>query len=69
MIKEITGHKSDCVRVYKRTSTEILEHASKCIGGENDDNGQGCEVKVVENRENVSADEVIAKEIGKKKVS
>ena len=34
VIKEITGHKSDCVRTYKRTSTDILEDASKCISGE-----------------------------------
>ena len=24
VIKEITGHKSECVRVYKRTNTEML---------------------------------------------
>ena len=33
MIKEITGHRSDCVRVYKRTS-EIREDASRKISGE-----------------------------------
>ena len=34
VIKEVTGHKSDCVRVYKKTSDEIREEASKTIGGE-----------------------------------
>ena len=33
VIKEITGHSSDCVRVYKRTSSNILKSASECIGG------------------------------------
>ena len=34
MIKEIIGHCSDCVRVYKRTTDEIRQHASCIIGGE-----------------------------------
>ena len=34
VIKEITGHKSDCVRVYKRTNENLLKNASKCISGE-----------------------------------
>ena len=34
VIKEITGHKSDCVRVYKRTSDKLLKNASSSIGGE-----------------------------------
>ena len=33
VIKEITGHRSDCVRVYKRTSSAILEHASSRFCG------------------------------------
>ena len=33
VIKEITGHKSDCVRVYKRTNKDLLQKASNCIGG------------------------------------
>ena len=31
VIKEITGHKSDSVRSYKRTSEELLRHASATI--------------------------------------
>ena len=33
MIKEVTGHKSDCVRYYKRTSDQIRETASHTISG------------------------------------
>ena len=33
VIKEITGHKSDCVRLYKRTNRDILKEASNSIGG------------------------------------
>ena len=31
IIKEVTGHRSECVRVYKRTSDQMLENASKTI--------------------------------------
>ena len=31
VIKEVTGHRSDCVRSYKRTSDDIREHASRTI--------------------------------------
>ena len=34
IIKAITGHKSDCVRVYKRTSDHLRESASKMVSGE-----------------------------------
>ena len=34
VIKEVTGHKSDCVRIYKRTTDDIWEQASKKISGE-----------------------------------
>ena len=34
VIKEINGHRSDCVRVYKRTNGELLEEASASIGGQ-----------------------------------
>ena len=47
IIKEITGHRSDCVRVYKRTSNELLEKASASIGG-------GTKRKVEETEPNVS---------------
>ena len=33
MIKEVTGHKSDCVRLYKRTSDQLREEASKTVSG------------------------------------
>ena len=31
VIKEVTGHRSECVRVYEKTSNEMLEKASKTI--------------------------------------
>ena len=31
IIKEVTGHHSDCVRVYKRTSDKMREHASLMV--------------------------------------
>ena len=34
VIKEVTGHRSDCVRVYKKMSDQLREHASKTIVGE-----------------------------------
>ena len=34
VIKEVTGHKSDCVRIYKRTTDDIREKASKTLSGE-----------------------------------
>ena len=34
IIKEITGHRSDCVRTYKRTSDNIRKNASDKICGE-----------------------------------
>ena len=36
VIKEITGHRSDCVRVYKKTSDDILKKASSTISGDFD---------------------------------
>ena len=33
MIKEVTGHKSDCVRIYKRTNDNLREVASKMVSG------------------------------------
>ena len=34
IIKEITGHKSDCVRTYKHTNSAQLMKASASIGGQ-----------------------------------
>ncbi len=34
VIKEVTGHKSDAVRAYKRTSDDLLMQASEVIGSE-----------------------------------
>ena len=34
VIKEVTGHRSDCVRLYKCTSDNIRMEASKTISGE-----------------------------------
>ena len=33
MIKEVTGHKSECVRLYKRTSDELRKEASVMVSG------------------------------------
>ena len=37
MIKEVTGHRNDCVRVYKRTNDEVRPHASSAMNGQNDE--------------------------------
>ena len=34
IIKEVTGHRSDCVRTYKRTSDDIRKDASEKISGD-----------------------------------
>ena len=34
IIKEITGHKSECIHTYKCTSDAVRECASKIISGE-----------------------------------
>ena len=57
VIKEITGHKSECVRVYKRTNTEMLKTASVSICGEND-------VKKQENIANTELGQEIRKSAG-----
>ena len=36
MIKEVTGHRSDCVRVYKHTPEDLKQKASASIGGSKD---------------------------------
>ena len=41
IIKGITGHKSECVYNYKRTSDKLREKASKTISGASD--GENCE--------------------------
>ena len=33
IIKEVTGHRSDCVRVYNKTTDKMLQDASKTISG------------------------------------
>ena len=35
IIKEITGHCSDCIGVYKRMSDHLKENASKVLRGDN----------------------------------
>ncbi len=37
VIKEVTGHKSDTIRTYKRTSDNLLKTASNVIGGQGDE--------------------------------
>ena len=44
MIKEVTGHRSDCVRSYKRTNDDIRKVASNTISGANVNN-VGLDVK------------------------
>ncbi len=34
VIKEFTGHKSDCVRMYKETNSDLLQKANKCVSGD-----------------------------------
>ena len=47
IIKEITGHRSECVRIYKRTSDDIRQNASNVIGGGNQPNVDKSEAKNV----------------------
>ena len=51
VIKEVTGHKSDCVRVYKLTCDSIRQEASKVISGGNDISKVKSEVKSDANEE------------------
>ena len=37
IIKEVTGHRSECVRIYKRTSDDIRQKASETISGKSND--------------------------------
>ena len=55
MIKEITGHRSDCVRTYKRTSDEIRESASKKLSGGNVSKKQKVEEKNVESENKIES--------------
>ena len=55
VIKEVTGHRSDCVRIYKRTSDDIRENTSNKIGGD-----QKCEI--VKNEEKVELKSVKSEE-------
>ena len=47
VIKEVTGHKSDCVRYYKRTSDEIRERASSTISGDTENLSKKSKVEPV----------------------
>ncbi len=47
VIKEVTGHKSNAVRAYKRTSDELLMQASEVIGSEKRKEFDIDEVKLV----------------------
>ena len=62
VIKERTGHKSDCVSMYKRTSIDILQNGSKCISGEKLKVNGEIESKVGENSsEEVASEASVAK--------
>ena len=54
IIKEITGHRSDCVRLYKRTSDDIKLKASSTISGENCINLPEKKVEVAQHTEECS---------------
>ena len=59
MIKEVTGHKSDCVRFYKRTCDDIREKASKTIttgGVTNKISVKSVKVKMVGKKSKVETD-------------
>ena len=64
VIKEVTGHRSDCVRIYKHTTDEIRENASSKIAGEKPKeitkSNVECEVKQVSNE---------TKSVGDKKIT
>ena len=52
IIKEVTGHRSDCVRVYKRTGDHLRQVASNVVAGESLlDKDQNAENNVTSNEE------------------
>ena len=59
VIKEITGHKSDCVWIYKRTSDVIHQEASATISGSVEHCGSE---KKIENDREVESDKSECKE-------
>ena len=54
VIKELTGHKSDCVRTYKRTNDDIRKIASNTISGEKVSNCEQIENETGSSNEGVS---------------
>ena len=57
VIKETTGHRSECVRVHKHTSETLQETASKTVSGKDCENvkleDESSEIKVDEDSEDV----------------
>ena len=53
IIKETTGHRSECVHVYKRTSEMLQENASKTVSGSDDQK----KVKIVHDSSNDESDD------------
>ena len=61
IIKETTGHRSECVRTYKRTSDQLREVASKTLGKEGDGNHLECDESEKKNcSEGLSYDKMLA---------
>ena len=62
VIKEFTGYKSDCVHLYKRTSDQIRETASKTLPSDTTD------CKEIEQKQVVKSTKKVKKEGEHKKV-
>ena len=56
VIKEITGHKSDAVRLYKRTNNDLLKQGGLSICGSNVEQNEINQTKDVQNVEHKSVD-------------
>ena len=63
VIKEFTGHKSDCVRLYKGTSNQIRETASKTMSSDSIDSDKVVKKEVVKSSKKVKKDSQCKKEV------
>ena len=63
VIKEFTGHKSDCVHLYKRTSDQIRETASKTVSSDSIDSDKVVKKEVVKSSKKVKKDSECKKEV------
>ena len=65
IIKEVTGHRSDCVRVYKRTSDHLRQAASSTVSGES----VSKKIKLEKSGENSGKVESKVRKVGNKELT